>query len=134
MHHLPDIECIFSATQCAPDTVNSILNDIDTHQAETLTAALRLLEDYILAHTETDAENGADKDLMTCYEVTIGELIKRYIPARWKKLEQTTAGLDGHGILLPDDSVIVPKIMLEDLLHTRQTGTLEFYLVGVNGE
>ena len=128
MRHLPDVNCIYSVKKCDPKEVQSILNEINVSPDQTLSEVLQNLEKLVLTNEETKI----DKNTLDCFEIAIGETILTYKGAKWKKLSISSSGLDGYGILLGDDTVIVPKIMLEDLMRVQKIGTLELYLIGVN--
>lgn len=128
MHHLPDINCIYSVKNCKPEEVDFILNEIKVSSHQVLSEMLQNLENYILAQEQEKISNNA----LDCFENAIGEIVSCHKGAKWKELNVKSSGLDGYGLLLSDGTVVVPKIMLEDLMQTQKPGTLAFYLIGVN--
>ena len=79
----------------------------------------------------TNDRKKIDRYTFDCLAITVGETILSYKGMKLKKLSIRSSGLDRYGILLGDNTLIVPKIMLEDLTQVQKIGTLELYLIGV---
>ncbi|WP_156812789.1 hypothetical protein [Corynebacterium ulceribovis] len=80
-----------------------------------------------------DAQERIDTD-DRMLEKSIGEVIRTHTNGRWVRLSPELGGLDGYGVWVPSEQIVVPLTMLKELHNTRREHTFDIYIIGLEGE
>ena len=109
-----------------------LLDDAETEVTNnSLMEKCRILEQRILAYFD-EHPNSIDTD-DRLLEKSIGEVLRTHTDGKWVRLSREFGGVDGFGILVPSNQIVLPITMLTDLHTTRQKGTFDLYLIGLEG-